>query len=189
MCSNTKRRTAMTTMTVPVAKAGQVAGETISKPKPTARPRLWQRFLATPADPAATLARVALGAVILPHGAQKLLGWFGGYGFEGTMGYFTGSLGVPAAMALLVILAESLGALALVLGFAGRFMALGIAAVMSGAIFMAHAPNGFFMNWSGAQAGEGIEYHLLAIALALVVALRGSGAFSIDRLALRLARA
>ncbi|MGH7338267.1 MAG: DoxX family protein, partial [Myxococcota bacterium] len=127
--------------------------------------------------------------VMLPHGAQKLLGWFGGYGFEGTMGYFTGTVGLPAAVALLVILAESLGALALIVGFAGRFMALGIAAVMTGAIVTAHAANGFFMNWTGAQAGEGFEFHLLAIALALVVALRGSGALSIDRLALRFARA
>ena len=137
----------------------------------------------------ALVLRLALGIVMFPHGAQKLLGWFGGYGFEGTMGYFTGTLGVPAAVALLVILAESLGALALIFGVAGRFMALGIAAVMSGAIFMAHAPNGFFMNWTGTQAGEGFEYHLLAIALAAVVALRGSGAYSIDRLALRFARA
>jgi putative oxidoreductase len=104
------------------------------------------------------------------------------------MGYFTGTLGVPAAAALLVILAESLGALALIFGFAGRFMALGIAAVMAGAIFMAHAAHGFFMNWTGAQAGEGFEFHLLAIALAVVVAVRGSGALSIDRLALRFAR-
>lgn len=170
----------MTTMAVPVGKTAAV---------PAAKARLWERFLATPADAAATVARLTLGAIILPHGAQKLLGWFGGHGFEGTMGYFTGTLGVPAAVALLVILAESLGALALIAGFAGRFMALGIAAVMAGAVVMAHAANGFFMNWSGAQAGEGYEYHLLAIGLALVVALRGSGAFSIDRLALRFARA
>jgi putative oxidoreductase len=174
----------MTTMTVPVTKVADGA----VRSTPTARPRLWERFLATPADPAATVARVVLGAVILPHGAQKLLGWFGGHGFEGTMGYFTGTLGMPAAVALLVILAESLGALALVLGFAGRFMALGIAAVMAGAVVLAHAPNGFFMNWTGTQAGEGFEFHLLAIALAAVVALRGSGAWSIDRLALRFAR-
>src|SRR5262245_26857993 len=125
MCFNTERGTAMTTMTVPVAKAAGKA-ETGS--------RLWERFLATPADPAATVARVALGAVIFPHGAQKLFGWFGGHGFEGTMGFLTGSAGLPAAVALIVILAESLGALALILGFAGRLMALGIAAVMTGAI-------------------------------------------------------
>jgi putative oxidoreductase len=104
------------------------------------------------------------------------------------MGFFTGTLGMPAPVALLVILAESLGALALVFGLAGRFMAAGIAAVMTGAILLAHAPNGFFMNWSGTQAGEGFEFHLLALALAAVVVVRGSGALSLDRLALRLAR-
>jgi putative oxidoreductase len=150
------------------------------------RPAAWPRtFLGTSPDWAATVARVTLGLVMLPHGAQKLLGWFGGYGFAGTMGFFTGQLGIPAPLAALVILAESLGAVALILGLAGRLMAFGIAAVMVGAIFMAHLPHGFFMNWSGTAAGEGIEYHLLAIGLALVVLLRGSGAASVD---LRLSR-
>src|SRR5262245_55633580 len=110
-------------------------------------PRLVHAFLSTPPDPAVAIARVTLGLVMLPHGAQKLLGWFGGYGLKATVGFFTGTLGIPALLAVLVILAESLGALALVLGLAGRFMAFGIAAVMVGAIFMAHLPHGFFMNW------------------------------------------
>jgi putative oxidoreductase len=147
---------------------------------PAPAPRLLRAFLATSPDWAATIARVALGLVMFPHGAQKLLGWFGGHGFSGTMGFFTGALGIPAPIALLVILAESLGAVALVLGLAGRLMAFGIAAVMVGAIFMAHLPHGFFMNWAGTAAGEGIEYHLLAIALAAVVIVRGSGAASVD---------
>jgi putative oxidoreductase len=137
--------------------------------------------LATEGDGGATVARVALGAVMLPHGAQKLLGWFGGYGFQGTMGFLTTQVGLPYPIAVLVILIESIGSLALVLGLAGRVMAAGMAAVMVGAIATVHLGNGFFMNWAGTQKGEGFEYHLLAIALALIVMLRGSGAASVDR--------
>lgn len=144
-----------------------------------------QRFLATEKDGSATVARLALGLVMLPHGLQKTLGWFGGYGFEGTMGFLTGAVGLPWLIALLVVLAESAGALALVLGFGGRLMAAGIAAVMVGAAATAHVANGFFMNWSGQQKGEGFEYHILAVALALVVMLKGSGAASVDRLLTR----
>jgi len=144
------------------------------------RTSLGHRLLATDRDWAPAIARVALGLVMLPHGAQKLLGWFGGHGFAGTMGFFTGTLGIPAPIAVLVILAESLGALALVLGLAGRVTAAGIAAVMVGAVGMAHLAHGFFMNWSGTAAGEGFEYHLLALALAAIVIVRGSGRYSID---------
>ena len=142
---------------------------------------LLRRVLATEGDWGATVARVALGAVMLPHGAQKLLGWFGGYGFQGTMGFLTTRVGLPYPIALLVILIESIGSLALVVGLAGRVMAAGVAAIMVGAIASVHLANGFFMNWAGTQKGEGFEYHILAIALALVVMLRGSGAASVDR--------
>ncbi len=139
------------------------------------------RVLGTEGDWGATVARVALGAVMLPHGAQKLLGWFGGYGFQATMGFLTTQVGLPYPIALLVILIESLRSLALVIGLAGRVMAAGVAAVMVGAVVTTHLPNGFFMNWAGTQKGEGFEYHILALALALVVMLRGSGAASVDR--------
>jgi putative oxidoreductase len=142
---------------------------------------LLRRVLATEGDWGATVARVALGAVMLPHGAQKLLGWFGGYGFQATMGFLTTQVGLLYPIALLVILIESFGALLLVLGLAGRVMAAGVAAVMAGAVVTTHLPNGFFMNWAGTQKGEGFEYHILALALALVVMLRGSGAASVDR--------
>jgi putative oxidoreductase len=142
---------------------------------------LWRRLLATEGDWGATVARVALGAVMLPHGAQKLLGWFGGYGFQATLGFLTTQVGLPYPVAVLVILIESIGALCLVIGLAGRVMAAGVAAVMVGAVVTTHLPNGFFMNWAGSQKGEGFEYHILAIALALIVMLRGSGAASVDR--------
>lgn len=142
---------------------------------------LLQRFFATDDSRHALLTRVALGAVLFPHGAQKLLGWFGGYGFSGTMGFFTGTLHVPAPLALLVILAESLGAVGLVFGLGTRLAAAGVSAVMLGAIAMTHAQHGFFMNWFGQQRGEGFEYHLLVLALALPLAWWGAGAASLDR--------
>jgi putative oxidoreductase len=143
---------------------------------------MFTKLISTKEDYATLVIRLALAAVMFPHGAQKLLGWFGGYGFQATVGYFTSQLGILTPLAVLVILAESLGAIALALGFVGRFMAFGIAAVMVGAIAIAHAQFGFFMNWSGQQGGEGFEYHILAIAMAVTVMIRGSGALSLDRL-------
>ena len=160
-----------------------MTSQTISMPySPTrARRSVIARVLGTTDDRAAAIARVALGLVMLPHGAQKLLGWFGGYGFEGTMGFLTTQAGLPYLVALLVIVIESFGALALVAGFLGRIAAAGVAAVMIGATATVHLASGFFMNWSGTQKGEGFEYHILALALAAVVMVRGSGAASVDR--------
>jgi putative oxidoreductase len=139
-----------------------------------------QRFLATDDSSTRLFQRLVLGAVMFPHGAQKLLGWFDGYGFAGTMSFFTGQLGMPAPIGWLVIAAESVGALALIAGLATRLTAFGIAAVMTGAVALTHLSNGFFMNWTGAQAGEGVEYHLLVLALALPLVLAGGGAWSMD---------
>ncbi len=113
-------------------------------------------------DGAALVARLALGLVILPHGAQKLLGLFGGYGFGATVEFFTG-IGVSAFITVLIILGESFGALFLVLGLISRILAAGVALIMLGAVFIVHLPNGFFMNWFGTQKGEGDEYHILAL--------------------------
>jgi len=140
-----------------------------------------RKLLATENDVGLLILRLGLGVVMLPHGLQKTLGLFGGYGFAGTYGFFTDKMGVPGMAAVLVILAESLGALGLILGFLTRLGALGIGMVMAGAVAMVHWPNGFFMNWAGSQAGEGFEYHLLAIAIALVLLIKGGGAASIDR--------
>lgn len=140
-----------------------------------------KKLMQTDEDVGMLIVRVTLGLVMFPHGAQKLLGWFGGNGFAGTMGFFTSQLGLPAVVALLVILAESFGAIALITGFLGRVGAFGILCVMLGAMFMIHLQNGFFMNWYGTQQGEGYEYHLLAIGMALAVLIKGSGSLSIDR--------
>ena len=124
--------------------------------------------------------RIVLGLVMFPHGAQKLLGWFGGYGFSGTMGFFTDVMHIPAPLAFLIVVGELLGAIGLVLGAGTRLAAAGIAAIMLGAIFTSHVSVGFFMNWFGAQKGEGFEYHLLALALALPLVIRGGGWLSLD---------
>jgi putative oxidoreductase len=131
-----------------------------------------------------TLQRTVLGTVILAHGVQKAFGWFHGFGFKGTLAWF-GGLHVPAAVALLVILAETAGAAALLAGFATRFNAAAIAIVMMGAVLLWHLPNGFYMNWGGSQKGEGIEFFILALALALPLVIKGAGAFSVDGLIAR----
>jgi putative oxidoreductase len=131
---------------------------------------------------AGTIARLTLGLIMLPHGAQKVFGIFGGYGYTGTMGFFTGTMQLPYVVGLLVIITEFFGALFLIAGFGGRFWAGAMAVLMLGIITTSHMSNGFFMNWTGAQAGEGFEYHLLAIGLSLVVITEGSGNVSVDRL-------
>ena len=140
-----------------------------------------KRFLSTDDSIDALILRVFLGLVMFPHGAQKLLGWYGGFGFDGTMGHFTQAMGIPWILALLVIIGESFGAVALIIGFCTRFAAFGIFCIMCGGIWLVHWPHGFFMNWFGKQTGEGFEYHLLMIAMALALMLRGGGACSIDR--------
>src|SRR6267142_718917 len=125
--------------------------------------------------------RLGLALVMFPHGAQKLLGWFGGYGFGGTLGFLTEKMGLPTPLAASVILIEFGAPLLLLVGLGTRFAALGIGAIMIGAIATVHASQGFFMNWSGAQAGEGYEYHLLALGLVGVLVAQGGGRASLDR--------
>jgi putative oxidoreductase len=132
-------------------------------------------------DKVLTILRLVLAVVFLAHGSQKMLGWFGGYGFKATMGFFTQTMHIPAALAFLGISAEFFGGLGLLLGLLSRVAAFGITVNMLVAVFMTHLPNGFFMNWTGQQKGEGFEFHLLVIALTLALMIRGAGAFSLDR--------
>jgi putative oxidoreductase len=141
-----------------------------------------RKLFATPNDVSLTLLRLVLGVVFFAHGAQKAFGWFGGYGFSGTMQYFTNNMHIPAVFAFLAICAEFLGSLGLIVGALSRIAAFGILCNMIVAVSMFHAKAGFFMNWTGQQQGEGFEYHLLAIAICLVLMFRGSGAYSVDRL-------
>jgi putative oxidoreductase len=142
---------------------------------------MFRKLIATDDNPATVILRLVLGVVFFAHGAQKLLGWFGGPGFSGTMGLFTGYLHIPAPLALLAIAAEFFGGLGLILGFLTRVAALGITVNMLVAIATVHRSFGFFMNWAGTQKGEGFEYHLLVLAITGYLMLRGAGALSVDR--------
>lgn len=142
---------------------------------------MFRKLICTENDAAAAILRLVLGVVFFAHGAQKMLGWFGGYGFNGTMSFFTETMHIPAVLAFLAIAAEFFGGLGLIVGLLSRVAALGIAVNMVVAIAMVHHQFGFFMNWSGAQKGEGFEYHLLVIAMAVLVMMRGAGAVSFDR--------
>lgn len=141
----------------------------------------WRRALsATTDDRTALVARLVLAGVMFPHGAQHALGWFGGYGFEGTFGWMTSTLGIPAPLAALAIVAELVAPLFLFVGLGGRLAAAALGVILAVAA-TTHLPHGFFMNWFGRpDAGEGFEYHLLGVALAVVIAARGSGALSLD---------
>jgi len=139
-----------------------------------------RKLLATPDDWTITILRLVLGVIFFAHGAQKAIGWFGGDGFSGTMGWFTQQMHIPSVFAFLAICAEFLGGIGLILGALGRVAAFGVACNMVVAVLMVHLPNGFFMNWTGQQKGEGFEYHLLALSIAAVLIARGSGAFSLD---------
>lgn len=139
------------------------------------------RVFSTEADLSTTLVRLALAAAMFPHGAQKMLGWWGGYGWDGTMGFLTAKIGLPVPLAAGLILLEFFGPILLFVGLFTRGVAAGFIGIMLGAIFSVHSNFGFFMNWSGAQGGEGVEYHLLVMALSIVLLLRGGGSLAIDQ--------
>ncbi len=141
-----------------------------------------RKLIATDNDTATTVLRLVLGLVFFAHGAQKMLGWFGGYGFSGTMGFFTGMLHIPAPFAFLAIAAEFFGGLGLIFGLLTRVAAFGIFCNMIVAVAMVHHQFGLFMNWAGTQKGEGYEFHLLALAVLVFLMIRGAGAASIDRM-------
>lgn len=142
---------------------------------------MFQKIIRTGDDKILTVLRLALAIVVFPHGAQKVLGWFGGFGFAGTYGFLTQQMHIPAPLALLVFVAEFLAPIGLFVGFVSRVAAFGIAVDFLVALFLVHLPNGFFMNWSGQQKGEGIEFFFLAIGIAIAIMIGGSGAWSIDR--------
>lgn len=124
--------------------------------------------------------RLGLGIMMFPHGAQKMMAWFGGNGFSKTMDFFTQNLSIPVIFAFLAIIAEFFGAIGLITGFLTRISAFGVGITMLVAGYM-HLGNGFFMNWYGNQKGEGFEFHLMAVAMAVSLIIQGSGKFGIDR--------
>ena len=136
----------------------------------------------THADWIVAVARIVLGIIFFAHGAQLMLGWYGGLGLSSSMRMFTEHLHLPPALAFLIIAGELFSGVGLVVGLFTRIAALVIALTMVGAIATVHLRFGLFLNWFGTQEGHGIEYHLLAIALALIIVVQGAGAFSLDRL-------
>ena len=142
---------------------------------------MFKQIINTKSGIAPTIIRVVLGCVLFPHGAQKMLGWFGGGGFSNTMNYFTTGGHMSYLTALFVILIEFFGSLMLILGTFTRVAALGIFGLFTGIIYNVSYANGFFMNWAGDKKGEGFEYHLLILGMALALLLVGGGSFSIDR--------
>ncbi len=145
---------------------------------------MWNKIFRTDRDYLLSLLRMVLGIVFFAHGAQKVLGWFGGYGFSASIGGME-HMGIPAPFAFLAIAAEFAGGLGLILGFLSRIAAFGIFVEMSVAIAAIHGANGLFMNWLGNKKGEGFEFHLLALALLAIILVRGAGAISLDRLIAR----
>ena len=142
---------------------------------------MFRKLISTDDNPATVILRLVLGIVFFAHGAQKLLGWFGGPGFSGTIAMFSGYLHIPAPLAFLAIAAEFFGGLGLILGFLTRIAAFGISVNMLVAVAIVHRSFGFFMNWTGSQKGEGFEYHLLVLAITAYLMIRGAGALSVDR--------
>jgi putative oxidoreductase len=140
-----------------------------------------RKLTPTDNDVATTVLRLVLGVIFFAHGAQKMLAWFGGYGFTGTMGFFTGVMHIPAVLAFLAIAAEFFGGIGLILGLFTRVAAFGVLCNMIVAIAMVNGRFGFWMNWTGTQKGEGFEYHLLLIAASAFLIIRGAGAASVDR--------
>jgi putative oxidoreductase len=139
------------------------------------------KLLRTSDSTALFVLRIILAVIVFPHGAQKLLGWFGGYGFKGTMGFLTGMMHLPYFIGLLVICIEFFGSLLLIFGALTRVAALGIIGLFAGIVYTSHIQNGFFMNWSGKNAGEGYEFHLLVMGTALALLIGGAGRWSVDR--------
>jgi putative oxidoreductase len=139
-----------------------------------------EKIFNTQNDRTGLVTRLTMGIVLFPHGAQKMVGAFGGYGFSGTMGFFTETMNLPWIVAFMVIVIEFFGALSLIAGFAGRIWSALTIVLFIGIIFSSHLEYGFFMNWFGNQQGEGYEFHLLMIGLAIATLINGSGKYSTD---------
>ncbi len=137
-----------------------------------------ESLLQTDRDYLIALLRIVSGTIIFPYGMQKLFGWFDGDAIKGTLEQMA-ARHIPLFIAWLIIIGQSFGSIALILGFLGRFAAGGLFIIFTGAL-VAHLPYGWMMNWFGKKSGEGIEYHVMLLSLLLVTIIRGSGAASVD---------
>ncbi|WP_341832044.1 DoxX family protein [Sphingobacterium thalpophilum] len=136
----------------------------------------------TEADYTYTLLRIVEGVIIFPYGMQKLFGWFedfgGGVGIRETLSTMK-SKNIPVTLGWLVILSQSIGSILLIAGCLGRLAAGANIIIFLGAVSF-HISEGWTMNWTGRKKGEGIEYFVLLLSILLIVAIKGSGALSID---------
>lgn len=148
-------------------------------------PISFARLIQTRNDATLLVARWVLAAIFFGHGAQKAFGWFGGMGFERALAMFQDTMAIPPALTVFVMFTELAGAAGLVLGLLTRVASLGLLSIMIVAPFANHLYPRFFMNWSGTREGEGYEYHLLAIALLLILLAQGGGVWSVDRMLAR----
>jgi putative oxidoreductase len=146
---------------------------------------MMKKIILRKTDITSALLRIMLAIIIFPHGAQKMLAWFGGYGFNRTMSYFTDTLGLPYWIALIVIIIEFISPILLLLGSFSRIVAASIFALFIGIILTSHLDNGFFMNWFGNQPGEGYEYHLLILTISMAIIILGPGKYTIGKLDLK----
>ncbi len=144
-----------------------------------------QKIFQTYNDWTGLVVRLTIGLILFPHGAQKMLGVFGGFGFNGTMSFFTGTMHLPWLIGFSVIVIEFFGSLSLIAGFGSRILSLLMLVLMLGIIFTSHIDNGFFMNWTGHQKGEGFEYFLLVMGLSIALLITGSGRYSVDKLIIK----
>ena len=142
---------------------------------------MWKRIIQSGNEPTLFILRIVLGIVMLGHGLQKTFGWFEGFGWTNTIKYFTQQVGLPSFLGAIIILIESLGAVLLIIGLAGRINAALMFIVIAGAFFVDHLPNGFFMNWYGTHKGEGYEFDILFWGIAIVIIIKGSGKWSVDK--------
>jgi putative oxidoreductase len=137
-------------------------------------------FKTSESDLISLFLRIVLAIEIFPHGMAKLVGWYGGDGFEQTMKYFTDVVGLPYPLSFIIIIVESFGTLLLVTGLGVRIISALLAFIMMGAVLLEHGKFGFLMNWSGQQQGEGFQFHLLIFSIAICLLAKGAGKWSFD---------
>lgn len=141
---------------------------------------LKQLFMQTTDSNAAMIIRIVLGLIIFPHGAQHLLGWFGGFGYSGFMNWLITEKHLPWIVAFLVVQIEFFGSLLLIAGLATRFVSALTIVLFIGIILASHLQFGFFMDWLASMPGEGYEFHLLIIGMCLSLLISGGGKYSVD---------
>jgi len=144
---------------------------------------MMKKYLLPYMEGAVLAIRIPLGVIFFAHGAQKVLGIFGGKGLSSTIQVFSEALGIPAFLTVIAAFTEFLGGIAVIFGFLTGLSSLGISIVMLVAILKIHIHAGFFMNWFNLPGKEhGIECNLALLGMALFLLFYGPGKYSLDQL-------